>query len=79
MSNKASHKVKNLWRTTGRGLSLKQFARELSTGDSEDAQLGMDWFSNKSETNQKLQQAERLKKKSPMLEQMRQAKKSSKA
>lgn len=69
----SSTKIKALWHSTGRGLSLKQFVRELAEGDSSDAQSAKDWFSNKKEVNQKEASEKRLKDKGPMLTTMKNA------
>jgi hypothetical protein len=75
MPAKSSVKLKSLWHASGRGLSLKTFVRELAESGKEEAQSAKDWFLNKTGVSQKKEQEARLKRKAPMLEQMRQAKK----
>lgn len=63
MAAKSSSKIKLLWKKTGKGLTLKQFARDLMATDD---QLAKDWFANKAGEAIKAQKAERKKTKGPL-------------
>ncbi len=54
----AGSRLKSLFRATGKGLTLKEFARTLDSGKSEDAS---EWFSNKGGSLEKKAQAAREK------------------
>ena len=63
MAAKSSSKMKLLWKKTGKGLTLKQFARDLVATDDQSAK---DWFANKAGAAIKAQKAERKRTKGPL-------------
>lgn len=74
MATKSSSKIKLLWKKTGAGLSLKQFARDLVSANE---QCAKDWFANKAGETIKAQKAERKRVKGPLLTIISQATKNS--
>jgi hypothetical protein len=65
---KASRKVKSAHKASGRGLTLKEFARSLK-----DAELVSAWYDNKAESAQRREKAARKERKSKVLNEMRAA------
>jgi hypothetical protein len=64
MAVKSSSKIKLLFKKSGKGLTLKQFARDLvAEGD----QTAKDWFANKAGEAINAQKEERKKVKGPLL------------
>ena len=69
-----SNKMKLAWKNRGKGLTLKQFVRDLvATGD----ELAKNWFANKNGASEKKEKAERLKNKGGQLQLIKAAVKAS--
>lgn len=69
---KASTKIKLMWKTNGKGLTLKQYSRDLASSEKdEDKELSSCWWSNKHQTPQKEQKAARKKNKGALLAEIR--------